>query len=222
MKVQDPAKTVRAALTDRFHIDPRRCPIHVKMEDGALVIEGLVDDVATKKRILYLAMGLESATGVIDRLRVRPASRLSDREIAIHLRDALIEEPTIDADAVEVSVKDGVVDLEGTVPSLCHKRLAGVLAWWVPGTMDVINSLEVAPPEEDSDDEVSEALRIVLEKDRLVDAASVLVSTKNWVVTLSGTAASEAERDAAEADAWYIWGVNDVVNNIEVIRRTAR
>ncbi len=218
MKVQEPVKALRAALTDRFHLDPKRFPIHVAMEDGALVIEGLVESVATKKRILYLAMGMESVTGVVDRLRVRPATTLSDKEIKKHLVDALVEEPTLDEDTIDVTVKDGVVDLEGTVPSLSHKRLAGVLAWWVPGTMDVINSLEVVPPEEDSDDEISEALRIVLEKDRLVDAGSISISTKNWVVTLSGTAACEAEREAAEADAWYIWGVNDVVNNIVVTK----
>jgi osmotically-inducible protein OsmY len=84
--------------------------------------------------------------------------------------------------------------------------------------MEVINSLEVFPPEEDSPGEINDALRIVLEKDHLVDAITITSSTKDWVVTLSGSVRSEAERDAAEDDAWYIWGVNDVANNIKVIK----
>ena len=54
---------------------------------------------------------------------------------------------------VEAAVRDGVVTLNGRVQSLSHKRLAGVLAWWVPGTRNVVNGLDVQPPEEDTDDE---------------------------------------------------------------------
>jgi len=32
------------------------------------------------------------------------------------------------------TVEDGVVTLNGRVPSLSHKRLAGALAWWNPGS----------------------------------------------------------------------------------------
>ena len=55
---------------------------------------------------------------------------------------------------------NGVVTLNGEVPSLSHKRLAGVLAWWVPGTRDVINGLEEVPPEEDNDDELIDAMHV--------------------------------------------------------------
>ena len=39
------------------------------------------------------------------------------------------------------------------------------------------------------------------------------------VVTLSGNVASEGERTRAEMDAWYLDGVEHVVNRIEVIPR---
>ena len=42
---------------------------------------------------------------------------------------------------VEFAVEDGIVTLDGEVPSLTHKRLAGVFAWWVPGSRDVINGM---------------------------------------------------------------------------------
>lgn len=213
---KDPVKVLRAALTDTLHIDLARNPIECRLEDDAVVMEGMVEGIAEKKRALLIAMGLEGVPGVVDRLRVRPSSVMTDEEIKQHIIDAISWENTLSAADIRAEVSGGVVDLEGKVGSLTHKRLAGVLAWWVPGSMDVINSLEIEPAEEDTDDEITDAVRTALEKDRLVDASCISVRTKDWVVTLSGTVASEAEKSAAEADAWYVWGVNDVINNIEV------
>ncbi len=218
----DPIEALKASLTDRLHIDLKKNPIHLKMEDNAVVMEGAVDGIALKKRALFLAMGLEGVSGVIDRLKVRPSSSMSDAEIKDHFAAALTEEPTLQSCGMKAEVRDGVVDIEGTAPSLSHKRLAGALAWWIPGTADVINSLEVAPPEEDSDDEIEDALRLVLEKDKLVDASGIRVTARSWVVTLDGSVGSDAARNAAETDAWFIWGVNDVVNNIIVRPAAAR
>jgi osmotically-inducible protein OsmY len=115
-----------------------------------------------------------------------------------------------------VEVTDGVVTLDGLAGSLSHKRLAGVLAWWVPGSRDVVNGLEVVPPMEDNDDEVVDAVRIVLEKDPFVNASRIRVRCRDYVVTLDGEASKPKEREMAEADAWYVFRVNRVVNNITV------
>lgn len=208
--------TLKAALTDRLHLDPIKNPVGLRFEKNAIVMEGVVEGIAVKKKALLLAMRTEGVEGVVDRLRVRPASAMTDAEIRDHLLRAFAEEPTISGAAISPEVAGGVVDIEGRVPSLTHKRLAGVLAWWVPGVRDVINSLEVDPPEEDSEAEIKDALRIVLEKDRIVNAGEVGIIVRSWTVTLEGVVRSEAEKKAAEEDAWYIWGVNDVTNNISV------
>lgn len=213
----DPVKRLRAELTHTLRIDLRTNPIEIKTEGDALLIEGTVEGIRQKKRALFIAMGLPGVSGVIDRLRVLPASHMGDREIAAHIRDALTQEPTLDPSKITLEVTGGVVDMEGEVGSLTQKRLAGVLAWWVPGVAEVINSLEVEPPEQDRANEVTDALRIVLEKDRLVDESSIKVVTEDWVVSLSGAVKSEEQRKAAENDAWYVWGVNDVINELEVI-----
>ena len=46
---------------------------------------------------------------------------------------------------LDIEVVDGVVTLNGSVPGLESKRLAGVIAWWIPGTRDVINGIVVDP-----------------------------------------------------------------------------
>ena len=100
--------------------------------------------------------------------------------------------------------------------SLSHKRLTGALAWWTPGCRDVINGLEVVPPEEDSDGEVVDAVRLVLEKDPLVHAEQIRVSAQDYVVTLEGLVGTTDERKMAELDAWYVFAVNKVINRLEV------
>jgi len=39
-----------------------------------------------------------------------------------------------------------------SMPGLTSKRLAGVMTWWVPGVRDVVNGIEVVPPEDDNPD----------------------------------------------------------------------
>ena len=216
MTSQPAVKALRAMLTEKLKFDPNDFPIALRMEDGTIVMEGMVSNVGLKKRALLLAMGLQEVQGVVDRLRVRPSVSMSDDEIRDHMRGALTQESALNGLDINIEVRDGVVDLEGQVWSLSHKRLAGVLAWWIPGVLDVINSIEVNPPEEDSDGELSDAVRLALEKDRLVDAQSLKVSTNGYVVTLEGVTGCAAEREAAEDDAWFTWGVNDVVNNIVI------
>jgi len=110
----------------------------------------------------------------------------------------------------------GIVLLEGQAPSLSHKRLAGTLAWWVPGSRDVLNCLEVVPPEEDNDDEINDAVKIILDKDPFVDDVQILVITRNRIVTLEGVVTSEGEKDMAEFDAWFVFGVDRVINKLEI------
>jgi osmotically-inducible protein OsmY len=119
--------------------------------------------------------------------------------------------------ALQEGRDEGVVLLEGQAPSLSHKRLAGALAWWVPGSRDVLNCLEVVPPEDDNNDEITDAVKIVLGKDPFVDDVQVLVSTRDRVVTLEGAVKSEGEKDMAEFDAWFVFGVDRVINNLQVV-----
>jgi osmotically-inducible protein OsmY len=163
---------------------------------------------------------------------------MSDKEIRVHVRDALAEEtsfrhleirelqdsgyalvrgaPDVNRGHIDFEVKDGVVTLDGQVPGLTSKRLAGVTAWWVPGVRDVINGMAVEPPEDDGPDMIAEAVRVVLEKDPFVDAGQIRVGVRNTVVRLTGIVPSTAEREAAERDAWCVFGVDNVINEIEV------
>lgn len=234
---EDVIKNVLAALERQPKVDLHHYPIDVDFKDGILTLEGSVKDVAAKKLALGCGVGVPDVTGIVDRLKVSPAEHMTDEIILQHVRDAFIEEsaltecaiavrtddqvnilrePPAKTGAIEVAVQDGNVLLEGSVPSLSHKRLAGVLAWWVPGTQNVLNCLQVQPSEEDTDDEMTDAVRLVLAKDPLLDADQIRVGSHNRQVSLDGIVATATEAEAAEHDAWYVFGVDTVLNHLEV------
>ena len=47
---------------------------------------------------------------------------------------------------IDIEVQDGIVTLNGSIPGLTSKRLAGVMAWWVPGVRDVVNGMRLIRP----------------------------------------------------------------------------
>jgi osmotically-inducible protein OsmY len=202
------------------------------------VLGGEVESVKAKKLALEHVAALPGIAGIADRLHVKPATHMSDKEIRVHMRDMLMEEASfkdlelgeledgerklvqgVPADArgsIDFEVRDGIVTLNGRVPTLITKRLAGVMAWWLPGVRDVINGIAVEPPEDDGPDMIAEAVRVVLEKDPFVDAGQVRVGVRNTVVRLDGLVPTGTEREAAERDAWCVFGVDNVINEIEV------
>lgn len=218
MEKEDIIGRVRAGLAKYTHIDLVNNPISFSFEKDALVMEGMVERVSTKRKAVIIAREIMGGIKgrVIDRLRVKPVSRMGDLEIADHLQDILDQEYALEGLPIGIRVGEGIVYLDGEVRSLAHKRLAEVLAWWVPGITDVMNNLNVVPPEKDSDDEITETVKVVLERDQLVKNSNIRVTTKNSVVTLDGLVKSSAAVGAAEDDVWYVPGVNNVVNRLEV------
>jgi osmotically-inducible protein OsmY len=229
---------VRAALEREPRINLHRYSVHLHCEDGIVTVEGEAEHIVAKKLAFELAAAVPGVDGLVDRLRVVPTRPMGDGTIRDHVRNALVQEPAFATFAIttreqgqvdtvrlvsgtpfgglDVAVAVGVVTLNGQVPSLSHKRLAGVLAWWVPGSRDVINGLAVEPAEEDSDDEITDAVRVVLEKDPFVRAEQIRVHTRDRVVTLEGLVPNATIGELAEPDAWYVFGVDRVVNRLQM------
>jgi osmotically-inducible protein OsmY len=85
----------------------------------------------------------------------------------------------------------------------------------VPGVRDVVNGISVDPPEEDVPIQIEEAVRIAFDKDPLIDASQIRAGVCERTVRLTGWVQSPVARDAAEWDAWYVFGVDDVINEVE-------
>lgn len=230
---------IHAAFENESAINLHKTPIAVFVrDDGSLVLEGNVEDIITKRRAAQLAAMAAGAHAVLDHLRLIPSDHRGDGHILDLLYEALCQEPVFhgctivavtesqpdkmktppdnETGFLEIEVADGVVNLNGHVQSLSHKRLAHVLAWWTPGVADVDDRLRITPPEQDNDDEITDALRIIFEKDPWLDASQLQIHTHNRKILLEGIVHSNEQRHMAECDAWYIPGVHGVINHIEV------
>lgn len=236
----DLPQRIVAAYEFERRINLHRFPIQVRATDDTIVVEGHVQDVPAKRLALRIARELAGeAAIVIDGLDLEPAVSRPDGALLDAFTQALLEckefarfglrrhhreeiqvlrAPEDPAPGVvEFAVRGGVVSLDGSVPSLSHRRLAEALAWWIGGCRNVINRLRVDPPERDGDDELADAVSLVLEIDpTLPDSQPLGVEATFGVVTLRGTLHDEAQRARAEHDAWCVDGVHEVRNAIEV------
>jgi len=231
-------KEVRAAFEHEPRINLHKFPIEMEFHDGVLTLEGDVEHIVAKKLGLELAIAVQGVAGIADRLHVMPATQMGDGAILDAVRDALLQEPTLlncsiyifckgrlelvrqvsdePRGAIRLSVNDGIVLLDDHVTGLTQKRLAGVLAWWVPGSRDVINGMEVVPDQSDSDEEMAKGVRIVLKKDPFVNDDRIRVAVRQSIVTLEGDVPSTPQREMAEFDAWYVFGVDKLLNRLEI------
>lgn len=208
--------------------------------DGVLALEGDVARLAQKKLTLLHAAAVPGVTELIDRLHVIAREPASDRHIRTQMRELFAQDQNFSefqvredvaegvvatafkpvtggvAGCIDIEVNDGIVTLNGTVPALVHKRLAGAMAWWIPGVRDVINGIAVEPREEDGPDQIEEAVRVVLDRNPAIDATQIKVGVRGRIVRLTGLIQSRAAREVAENDVWAIFGIDDVIDEIEV------
>ena len=228
---------VREALQRVPRMNAAGAPLTLSFADGALIIKGEVPDVAVKRRALDAAASVDEVGEIVDRLTVAPAEIMGDRQIRDQFRDVLYREtaftdfmliavdrgsPTVlrrpvkAAGRIEYDVDRGIVTLNGAVPSVEHKRLAGVLAWWVPGRRDVINAMRVEAGEGQAAGTLADWVKDILDRDNGLDSAAIEVVAENGSVRLFGRVASQSARDRAEFDTWYVDGVDQVINDIEI------
>ncbi len=237
----DLSQRVTAALEFDRRVNLHRFPIRLTSSAGTLVLEGHVENVAAKRIAARIASELAGGESVVvDALDVVPAVSRPDgdmldtftrtlldspefrpltirrrhRDALETLRAATAEGPPCE---IEFSVRQGVVELAGSVPSLSHRRVVEALAWWLGGCRNVINRLRVEPPERDGDDELADAVGLVLEIDpSLPESQPIGVDATFGVVTLTGALRDDAQRRRAEHDTWCVDGVCEVRNAIQV------
>ena len=236
---QNIADNLIAGLEKDPRVNLHDSPITVRQENNRVFLEGLMDDIAEKRAALDTATCVLAKLGrwfIVDHLHVKPTRHRENMELMQAVVSSLSNEPVFrdyslltkvgdrfkvhrdrgfDSEVIMASIDNGCITLSGHVQSLSHRRLAEVLMWWTDGCEFVDNHLQIVPAERDSDNEITDAVRMVLEKDPLVHASQLLVGTAGGVVILNGLVASKEEKQLAVMDTWYVPGVADVVDHIQ-------
>ncbi|MFY9926318.1 MAG: BON domain-containing protein [Opitutaceae bacterium] len=118
---------------------------------------------------------------------------------------------------VDVKATDGVVTLTGTVQDKDDRALAEDTVDNLPGVVSVNNEIVVKSDiPEHSDAWIALKIRGELLVKANVSATTTKVDVKDGVVTLTGTATSDAQRDLTEIYAKEIDNVKSVSNKIVV------
>jgi hyperosmotically inducible periplasmic protein len=120
---------------------------------------------------------------------------------------------------IQVSVKNGVVDLEGTVKDFATKEELDKKAHRVKNVVAVRNKLKIAGAGELSDAQLQQKIVQKLQYDRVGYGNAfnaISVNVQDGVVTLGGNALGPVAADSAVSLASHFPGVQDVINNIQV------
>jgi osmotically-inducible protein OsmY len=143
---------------------------------------------------------------------------VSKDDLQLDVADELLWDPKIDGAAIAASADDyGFVTLRGTVGSFREKREAANAALRVYGVTGVDNQLEVRVLDADrrDDADIRGAVLQALMLDSLVPS-TVDATVSDGIVSLTGMANWQYERDEADFVAANILGVIAVEDEIEL------
>jgi osmotically-inducible protein OsmY len=143
---------------------------------------------------------------------------MSDLTIKQDVEAELQWEPSVNAAAIGVAVKEGIVTLTGRVASHAEKYAAARAAAHVAGVKAVANELEVGllPADRRTDEEIARSVANALAWHASVPPDRVKAQVSQGWVTLEGTVEWQFQKEAAERAVRPLRGVKGVSNNIIV------
>jgi osmotically-inducible protein OsmY len=193
--------------------------IAINSKDGAVTLSGDVLDETHKPMAQDTAEALPGVKSVENNIVVK--NDKSDMWLKMKIQTALLFHSNVKARKTEVSVKNGVVTLKGKAQSQAQKELTTEYTKDVEGVKEVKNEMTTVKPSETIVDKIDDAsitaqVKMTLMMHKSTGAIRTGVTTNNAVVTLSGQAKNDAERDLVTKLAEDVEGVNNVVNKMTV------
>ena len=145
----------------------------------------------------------------------------SDVQIQSDLMAELKWEPSLDEDAIQVFVKDGVVTLNGQVPSYIQKWIAERTALGVFGVKALTVQLTVNLPQSSvrSDADIARLAQSVLSWNSLVPDERLKIMVENGWITISGEVQWDFEKRAAVKTLSSLFGVTGLTDLIHLTRK---
>lgn len=146
----------------------------------------------------------------------------SDIQVQQDVIDQLKWEPILNAAAIGVSVKNGVVTLSGNVDTYSKKISAERAAKKVAGVKAVAEEIQVgiSPFYRKTDAEIAEAVVNALKWNTSVPDDKIKVKVENGVVTLEGEVNWDYQRTSARVAIEHLAGVQ-MIHNFIMVKPTA-
>jgi hyperosmotically inducible protein len=201
--------------------------IRTQAKDGVVTLTGTVIEESHKALAAETVANLPDVKSVDNQLQVKeelPAEN-SDGWISMQVKYSLLYNRNVSGINTQVFVSDGIVTLKGEAGNQAQKDLAGEYAKDIQGVKEVKNEMTIASVSSENKQTIGEKIddasitaqvKMALLSHHSTSAFKTGVSTKDCIVTLSGTTSTGAGKDMAGKVANDINGVLSVVNNMIV------
>jgi osmotically-inducible protein OsmY len=213
-------QTLRHAVTEELewapHLDASRVTVEVR--DGIVRLGGVVGSLAEKHAAERVVWHVRGAAGLVQEIEVRlaPARRHSDEEIAERVQSVLRWDAQIPDARIRIKVEDGLVTLMGALDWQYQREDAEARIRQLEGVLGVANEITVRPGAGAAD--IAAKVRRALARHAELDADRITVSVDGATVVLAGAVRSLTARRIAENAAWSAPGVSAVDTRLEVAR----
>jgi len=170
------------------------------------------------------SLALLAATGALLVSSASLRASETDDRIESSAKQSHVFKTYLKNDAIKTVSKNGAVTLTGTVAEASHKSLAENTVESLPGVKSVDNQLKVKgeSPAEHSDGWLSTKVKTTLLFHRNVRATKTDVNVTDGVVTVSGKASSQAQKELTTEYARDVEGVKEVKNDMTIVADPAK
>ncbi|MCC7104262.1 MAG: BON domain-containing protein [Chloroflexi bacterium] len=204
---------IQQAVLSELHWDARveETDVGVEVDEGVVTLSGTVSSYAKR---LAAQEAAHRVAGVLDvandlRVKVPGGARRTDTEIAQEVRRALESHVLVPELAIQSTVSDGWVTLEGEVEHWHQREEAESAVRNLPGMRGVTSKIRVVPVEVGAL-EVRGAIEDALERRAERAASHIAVLVNDGEATLSGPVRSWTEKQAIIGAAKFTRGVRAV------------
>jgi len=190
--------------------------IGVLVKDGTVTLNGYATSYGEKWDAVRAAKRVAGVNAIADDIAVKlPDSKLrTDGDIAAAAASQIDCCTTVPTGAVQVTVREGWITLEGQVEWWYEKDSAENAVRYLAGVKGVTNLITIKPKPAVAG--IVTAIRSAFERNAVLDANKIEVETSGNTVTLRGKVRNHAEKDEAERVAWAAPGVYWVDNQLKV------
>lgn len=243
---------IKSKLVTTYTLNSRLNPfaIEVEVNQGIVTLSGTVETNVDRDLAVELARGVSGVNDIINLLQLDDtlvphakherdfADYVNDANVTAQVKLRLLWNATTEGLRINVTTRDGIVTLSGTVDSEARRNLAIQIARDTQGVREVVAELEVKPTETLADKAREHARQSFLTTKRVmtdswitmkvyssltfesgIDTSRIKVNTQNGVVSLSGKVRSESEHRRILETTRSVVGVKKVVDKLRLALR---
>jgi hyperosmotically inducible protein len=210
---------LRDDILDELAYEPIVDPAHigVAVDQDVVTLTGDVGSYAQKLAAISAVRRVKGVHGIADEIEVRYSSdaETSDDEIARRAINVLSWDSVVPSNAIQVTVRDGLVTLTGKVNWYYQKSSAERDVRKLAGVRAVVNNIEIEPHAKAND--VKRKVEAALKRHAEIEAKDIIVTVRDDdEVLLEGKVRNWEERFAVENAAWSAPGVKNVSDRLTI------